>query len=284
MKSHLYIIGNGFDLDLGLKTSYSNFMESNDFNNLIQPASDCTFAKHLFKNYNPESKWMDIENELKIYINNVYSKSGIAFKREFQFLKSALVNYLHSEIRNNQINYDSNAARICNKILEDIKNNIEVRIINFNYTQTVPLVVKKINSNRGSRSVDTEKIKYYNPHGSIQNGIVFGIEDGALIESKKDFLYLTKGADSNHQNSDWHNSYFTSQEITIFGHSLGNSDFDSFDPLFGHLVTSRDSRKTLKLYYLENDSDFYNERLDKYTKSGITALSINHTVLHNPKF
>ena len=143
MKSHLYIIGNGFDLDLGLKTSYSNFMESNDFNNLIQPASDCTFAKHLFKNYNPESKWMDIENELKIYINNVYSKSGIAFKREFQFLKSALVNYLHSEIRNNQINYDSNAARICNKILEDIKNNIEVRIINFNYTQTVPLVVKK---------------------------------------------------------------------------------------------------------------------------------------------
>jgi hypothetical protein len=140
---NLYIFGNGFDLDLGLKTSYSNFIESNDFKNLIQPASDCTFAKYLFKNYNPESKWMDIENELKIYINNVYSNNGIAFKREFQFLKSALVNYLHSEIRNNRINYDSNAARICNKILDDIKNNIEVRIINFNYTNTVPLVVKK---------------------------------------------------------------------------------------------------------------------------------------------
>lgn len=281
---NLYIIGNGFDLDLGFKTSYSSFIESKEFSELTQPASDVSFAKYLLKKHNSDFKWMDIENELKIYINNVYDKNGITFKIEFQRLKKGLMDYLRNETMLNKINYNSNAARICNKILEDVENNIEVRIVNFNYTSTVPLVVKKINSDRGSRRVDTEKIKYFSPHGSIQNGIVFGIEDGALTDGKKEFLYLTKGADPSHTNSEWHQSYYNSQEITIFGHSLGDSDFDSFDPLFGHLVTSRDSRKILKLYYLETDSDFYNERLEKYTRSGLTALSINHLVQHNPSF
>ncbi len=157
-------------------------------------------------------------------------------------------------------------------------------MVNFNYTNTLPYVVNKINSDNGSRRVETEKIIYFNPHGEIKNGIVFGIEDGALLDNKKDFLYLTKGADPNHVNSDWHESYFKSNEISIFGHSLGDSDFDSFDPLFGYLVSSRDSKKKLNLYFLEEDIDFYNMRLDKYTKGGLTALSINHIVKRNPKF
>ncbi len=282
--TNLYIIGNGFDLDLGLKTSYSDFIGSDEFKELIKPASDCSFAKYLDEKRKENYKWMDIENELKIYINNIYEKNGTSFRMEFDLLKKSLSAYLNRVTSNSIINYDSNAARISNKILNDLRNNIEVRVVNFNYTNTLPYVVNKINSDNGSRRVETEKIIYFNPHGEIKNGIVFGIEDGALLDNKKDFLYLTKGADPNHVNSDWHESYFKSNEISIFGHSLGDSDFDSFDPLFGYLVSSRDSKKKLNLYFLEEDIDFYNMRLDKYTKGGLTALSINHIVKRNPKF
>jgi hypothetical protein len=282
--TNLYIIGNGFDLDLGLKTSYVDFIGSDEFKELIKPSSDCSFAKYLNEKYRGNYKWMDIENELKIYINNVYDKNGAFFKQEFNLLKKSLREYLNRVTINEKINYNSNAARICNKILTDLKNKVEVRVVNFNYTNTLPYVVKKINSDNGSRWVETEKIIYFNPHGEINNEIVFGIEDGALLDNKKDFLYLTKGADSSHVNSDWHQSYLIANEIIIFGHSLGDSDYDSFDPLFGHLVSSIDSKKTLKLYFLESDADFYNERLDKYTLSGLTKLSINHVILRNPKF
>ena len=282
--TNLYIIGNGFDLDLGFKTSYADFIGSDEFKELIKPSSDCSFAKYLNEKYRGDYKWMDIENELKIFINNIYDKNGASFKQEFNLLKKSLREYLNRVTTNEKINYNSNAARICNKILTDLKNNIEVRVVNFNYTNTLPYVVKKINSDNGSRSVETEKIIYFNPHGEIKNGIVFGIEDGALVDNKKDFLYLTKGADSSHVNSDWHESYYKSSEITIFGHSLGDSDFDSFDPLFGYLVSTRDSKKTIKLYYLDDDVDFYNMRIDKYTRGGLTALSINHNVKRNPNF
>lgn len=282
--TNLYIIGNGFDLDLGLKTSYSDYIQSDEFKELIKPASDCSFAKYLDEKRKENYKWMDIENELKIYINNIYEKNGTSFRMEFDMLKKSLSAYLNRVTSNSKINYDSNAARISNKILNDLRNNIEVRVVNFNYTNTLPHVVKKINSDNVSRRVETEKIIYFNPHGEIKNGIVFGIEDGALLDNKKDFLYLTKGADPNHVNSDWHESYFKSNEISIFGHSLGDSDFDSFDPLFGYLVSSRDSKKKLNLYFLDEDIDFYNMRLDKYTKGGLTALSINHIVKRNPKF
>lgn len=48
----LYIIGNGFDLDLGIKSSYNDFFKSSQFEKLIKPNSDCDFAKYLSKQVN----------------------------------------------------------------------------------------------------------------------------------------------------------------------------------------------------------------------------------------
>ena len=81
----LYIIGNGFDLDLGIKSSYSDFFKSNEFNNLLGSNSSCDFAKHLSKENikGPDVKWVDIEVELKKYVNNLCIKSPKEFKLEF---------------------------------------------------------------------------------------------------------------------------------------------------------------------------------------------------------
>ncbi|TDR31980.1 AbiH family protein [Hydromonas duriensis] len=69
----ILIIGNGFDLDLGLKTSYQDFLrsESKSFENLI--ATQNVLARYL--NYKNEiQNWVDVEHELKNYANDLYKK------------------------------------------------------------------------------------------------------------------------------------------------------------------------------------------------------------------
>lgn len=63
-KSTLLIVGNGFDLNLGLKTSYANFIESEQFAKICNSNN---FAKYL-KNQNSIQRWVDIENEIPQYL------------------------------------------------------------------------------------------------------------------------------------------------------------------------------------------------------------------------
>ncbi|ALU75278.1 hypothetical protein F7642_10905 [Tenacibaculum finnmarkense genomovar ulcerans] len=56
------IIGNGFDLSIGLKTSYSDFIKSIEFQELLK--NENLLAKHL-NGIHTLQNWIDIENELK---------------------------------------------------------------------------------------------------------------------------------------------------------------------------------------------------------------------------
>lgn len=59
---NLYIIGNGFDLDLGFDTSYRSFISSKQFKSLIANNSNNMLAKHIDKVFNDEkSLWVDLE-------------------------------------------------------------------------------------------------------------------------------------------------------------------------------------------------------------------------------
>lgn len=61
--NNLLIIGNGFDLDLGLPTKYSNFIESKYFKKQNIRRGSKLF-KYISETYH-DKKWIDIENELK---------------------------------------------------------------------------------------------------------------------------------------------------------------------------------------------------------------------------
>ena len=60
--SHIAIIGNGFDLNLGLKTSYTNFVNGNEFKSLLN--TDNFLADYLSNKHDLQN-WIDVENELK---------------------------------------------------------------------------------------------------------------------------------------------------------------------------------------------------------------------------
>ena len=59
-----YIIGNGFDLCLGINTSYSNYYKSKYFRELTHSSPIAKYIQEL--NYNREL-WVDFEEALKSY-------------------------------------------------------------------------------------------------------------------------------------------------------------------------------------------------------------------------
>ena len=82
------IIGNGFDLSLGLSTSYMDFVNSDEFQILLNMQNQLA----IYLKVNAElQNWIDIENELKLYSKN---EDNAKFKTEYEALCKQLVVYI----------------------------------------------------------------------------------------------------------------------------------------------------------------------------------------------
>ena len=111
------IIGNGFDINLGLPTSYNSFVESKQFNDMVYRGNE--LAIHLKNKYELQN-WIDIENELKTYSQEI---EDISFKRNFELLTFALIQYInnlnYSIIKTSSLAYKliSTIAEHCNDFM-----------------------------------------------------------------------------------------------------------------------------------------------------------------------
>ena len=70
------IVGNGFDLNINFPTSYSDFMGSQYFNELIL-ANDNWLAQYLNYKKKQDGNWIDMEKELGVYANILKSTPSI---------------------------------------------------------------------------------------------------------------------------------------------------------------------------------------------------------------
>ncbi|MCK9372781.1 MAG: bacteriophage abortive infection AbiH family protein [Sulfuricurvum sp.] len=102
----IIVIGNGFDLNLGLKTSYKDFFASDYFKSLIE--EDNSFAKYLTYKNNLNN-WVDIEQEIPEYSMAVtVADADHNVEDDFIALKRALTDYL-KEAQNAAISHESKA-------------------------------------------------------------------------------------------------------------------------------------------------------------------------------
>ena len=75
-KKKVLIIGNGFDLNLGRKTSYKDFYESK-FCPKDYPAPLIYHLNTKWDDNLDEVKWYDLENELERYCLNIHNNGDI---------------------------------------------------------------------------------------------------------------------------------------------------------------------------------------------------------------
>ena len=227
----LLIVGNGFDLSMGFKTSYGDFMKSSYFPH-EETSSLCSY---LHNQYEENMGWIDIENELSEYSRILTTKKLNAKKfntildidslrEEYDELKSSLKCYLQEETKRAFGPSPDNPAK---RVIDQLP--AESKIISFNYTS----IIERMTRDRFCAS----KGNLLHIHGSLApyDDIVFGVEDSAKLSKEHVFLYKAHSPHLKVQEfSDWLNS---AERIIFYGYSLGDTDRQYFEKFFRKLCS-----------------------------------------------
>lgn len=265
----LLIVGNGFDLSMGFKTSYGDFMQSSYFPNK-ETSSLCSY---LYDQYEENMGWIDIENELSEFSRMLTTKKLNAqkinatldidsFREEYNELKSSLKFYLQEETKRAFAPSPENPAK---RVIDQLP--AGSKIISFNYTSIIErLTWDKFKDSKGN---------LLHIHGSLApyDDIVFGVEDSAKLSKEHVFLYKAYSPHLKVQKfSDWLDS---AERIIFYGYSLGDTDRQYFEKFFRKLCSGDNTYTELVFYYYGQSSyDNLIWQLQMLTNHKLTQLQI----------
>lgn len=190
-----FLIGNGFDLNIGLNTRYQDF-----YKYYILKNKDDILAKDIDENYD---NWSDLELGLGKYTETVLPIKEEEFWASEQNLENNLVDYLTEEVKRINLDIDDRKKHIENKmaesllefykklpdeaeksikrILSDAKK--QYFFITFNYTDALDQCVKIIRRSRRMKSEGEEDVLHI--HGTISGNMVLGVNDESQIANPK---------------------------------------------------------------------------------------------------
>ena len=255
---NVFIIGNGFDLSLGLNTSYRDFVTSDQFMQNVGVGNELF---DYLKKVNDDSNWIDIEKELVNY--SVQTKDDYGFLKEYKKLCDELKSYIKS-INLEFIDKSSEAF----KLFSDSDLGNDFIIINFNYTDSVAYILKSIGYG------DEIEDNIIHVHGSAEiDSIIFGVDDSSNINDEHSFLY--KSTSSICSGQDCINVLNNFKKLHVFGHSLGESDHMYFDFLH-NLVLGNNKYKEINIYHYGEEAKYpIYKQLHKLTYNGVSKLKNN---------
>lgn len=222
MNESSLILGNGFDLNLGLRTTYRQFAES-EFWTIGNWAVQSGLAQTLESEKNENLNWFDLERILAKY---AMPKQRVAWspldmlqkdKQCFYALQGSLGKYIaHAEEQ--KIQSTSLAARL----LEIITRQYPIdNIFSYNYT----------NLNTFTKQLNLPHLRYKHVHGQCSDGSqILGISDEIQIRAGYDFLYKT--CSPHYLSSNVRYALQRSSFVLFFGHSLGPQDYHYFAQFF----------------------------------------------------
>ena len=256
------IIGNGFDINLGLPTGYENFIESAQFETLINNGNQ--LAVHLKNNYNLKN-WIDIEKELSLYSMEGATES---YKKEYDDLSASLTDYINDidylKMKKHGAAYD---------LMHQIAKGKSFIILDFNYTKSIRLLL----SNFGL-SDERIGLSHLKVHGEAEKrNIVFGVEDKAPI--KPEHVFIRKAYNKSFKALNFTELYKNVSSVMFFGHSLGESDHTYFKELFQNSCLNISGtlqstyRKNFYFFHYKEDG-YYRlmQQLDTLTYTSLTTF------------
>ena len=240
------VVGNGFDLDLKLKTRYSDFAESKEWNDLYSQTEIVKKTPLLQYLYGKRfiDQWFDIEKALYDYgvikIDGSYAHSIENDKEGYRMICDAFRDYLKKHVYNQSHSIDDTAAGRLLKSICNLNNYIDNRIYSFNYTP-INLYMKVL----GSETCNPQ-ISYI--HGDIvTDSVILGIEDVDIKKLSPGYSFLYKSNNINYKPSDFASDIVAAKNVVIFGHSLNLMDFGYFKEYFKVLLTNSDKKRCLTI-------------------------------------
>lgn len=277
---HIYVIGNGFDIDLGWHTSYKEFYDTKltGWKVHFRPNDDC-LPKYLLAHAG--ENWYDLEHTLYDYClskskGNLDKDSMGRDYQDYLTIKRQLVNFV-KERSDKPVNEESKAYSILNAYIDEISRmgnapDMKPELISFNYT---PLwkVAKQINS----------KVNFtYNAiHGTIEkDNCIFGFHDDMNI--KGDYRDMQKSLDDNYDPGRIMPLLMDARSITFFGLSMGYIDAVYFKPVLEKISQPGDfkTRKSMDIEFITLNNKSKRDIKKNLQDIGIDfqALSTNNRV------
>lgn len=234
MKKKVFIIGNGFDLSLGWRTSYEDFVQS-DFCPIHSVGSgSCPMEEYLARMTSVE-RWYDLECILREYAADGYEAHRKADPKDESFfneLRASLTEYIKQEAQK-EIDANSLAIQVLKAI---VTNGYFSSIYTFNYTDLYRIAEKVgIHSSFNFKFV----------HGNVyRNSIILGVDGHS--ELREGYAYLRKGNSEHYRSNHIRYDLQECDEVVFFGHSLGEMDYPYFEDFFStqsHCINRKDGKR-----------------------------------------
>ena len=252
-----FLIGNGFDLNLGLKTKYGDFIKTYCAENDKDSDLIKAFKKNIHKN---PDLWASAELAFGQYTTDFSGdNAAIEFSQCYDDFRIKLADYLTNEERSFSIDESKNKfgkalikwsesfrAETRAQIAEASKNCVDgiyYNFITYNYTDVLDQYVQyaKVNADLGERIVHNTRYKnqigsIIHVHGTVNKDMVMGVDNISQIKKPEIFEnveaeYLDDIIKVNNnrmceENTDVraHNMLKGSDFLYIYGMSLGETD------------------------------------------------------------
>lgn len=221
------IIGNGFDLDVGLNTSYTHYIKSG----ALDEYKNQEIIKKLLDTYATQN-WIDVELFFRNIATSMMKSASQTILTAYKYVHQTLLTYIQNLSYEN-LNIEPTAIQI----LREIMRACDVKIFNFNYTN-----LSKICSFY-DLPLEHEPISI---HGKASdNSIIFGFDDNANPRSPE-CCQMIKSHSEHYFSANINEALEDADEVIFFGHSLGITDYHYFSNFFLSQTKSQHKEKFRK--------------------------------------
>ncbi len=311
-----YLLGNGFDLSLLMKTSYKNFLDDylsiNNENKEIVNDIQKLKTYIIDKGYDENSLWSDCELGFAEFTgefsDSVEDKQSF-LNAYFDFL-SNLANYLRQEqSKLNSYNMDiivdefiSTIINFDKKLLPDdsqiyanvlsVNEDINVNIINFNYTESVDAIafdyVNKKKKLGKHRAFDIQLNEIVHIHGMNDEGMILGVNDHLQLKNPSfaDILVKHKINEYKKLGIPKHVEEIlqASKVYVIFGMSIGATDKYWFEYIANKVLNDM-NRLIVIIGYYDKHSFKYPQQIhfkdEEYVNKFLSMTSLDEKQKNN---
>lgn len=270
------IIGNGFDIDMGLPSRYSDFVKSKEWQVVVKRVEMFLqieeYREHSLIGQlqlaSLNSQWFDIEEEIHKF---VASHKGIStqaigeIRNELSLLRDGLMKYL----RRVSENFKAEETKLGYLLL--------------GLLQESPMTINEINFNYTSPHSFLRYPTYYKTylvtsiHGSLKEGeIVLGcdLQPGEKVNRQLSFMYKYNMLKKTNHIA---RHLLAAKEIIFFGHSVNEMDFRYFKAFFQAAAQAPQPIRHLTFFT-------YDEESERDIKDNIQNQGISVTDLYSNLF
>lgn len=255
MSNTVIVLGNGFDLDLGLRTSYSDFINATYLNRdeskreRTNPLIDAMLDKYK------DAGWVDIEmflREYALYYSGKELESERDIQSEYGKLCSDLNSYMYADkypnVTGDVYNIHSSAFKLLHFAI-----NQDAEIYSLNYTD-----LKAVMDFESEENVFTANITYM--HGKCTSEyargevpIILGIDSAPVREEFKCMIKLT----SNHYKPGIISALDEAKNVIFFGVGLGVTDEAYFKGFFRKILNGETGNIRIFVFTNGDGTDFF---------------------------